>query len=71
MAIKQKPLTSAEVLEEVEWLMRNGMPIEDIPAAVGKSVSAISKASWRAGNSYISKPFNALYMRMRADKGKK
>jgi hypothetical protein len=71
MAVKQKPMTSAEVLEEVEWLMQNGMPIRDIPAAVGKSASAINKAAWRAGNSYVSKPFDALQQRIRREQGQK
>lgn len=71
MTVKQRPMKSAEVLEEVEWLMRNGMPIRDIPEAVGKSAAAIAKASQRAGNSYISQPFDGLQKRIRREEAQK
>jgi hypothetical protein len=71
MSVKQRRMTSAEVLEEVEWLMDNGMPLRDIPDAVQRSASAIAKAAWRAGNERVSQPFGALQKRIRHERGMK
>lgn len=46
-----------ELLEEVEWQLSFGMHPIFISETLKKSVGAIHKAAWRAGNATVEKHF--------------
>jgi len=45
----KKPLESAEIVSEYEWLRANGMGPVFACEALGKSVGALSRMMWRVG----------------------
>jgi hypothetical protein len=56
-AVKQAPMTGAEVLDEVEWLLDGGMHPKVIAAQLGRKVTSIHKLAWKHGNERVHAAF--------------
>lgn len=56
--MKQKRLSSQELIDEIEWLIKGNVSEFLIPSMVRKSRAAIEKALYRAGRNDLSKLFS-------------
>jgi len=66
-------LRSAEVAEEVAWLMEGGMSAIYVCSAMGRTPDGIYKALWRAGRKDLMGEFSPLIRegRVRRERGQK
>lgn len=66
-----KNMPQDELLAEVEWQLSFGMHPLYISETMQKSVSAINKAAYRAGNKRVAMSFNAYDSELRAKRKRK
>lgn len=64
--ITQKPMRPDEYIAEAEWLFEAGLDAEYVCDALQISASALSKAAWRRGNTFVYQRANALHGRERS-----
>ena len=66
-----KQMPQDELLAEVEWQLSFGMHPLYISEQMQKSVSAINKAAWRAGNQRVALSFNPYECEQRSKRKRK
>ena len=55
----------AAMIEDVEWLLSDGVDPEQVAARVGSNVQAIARRLYRAGRHDLARPFERLAQQRR------
>jgi hypothetical protein len=53
-------MSTAEIIEEVDWLLGGGMTPFQVAEALERSPGALFKAAWRAGRKDLSTMFGKM-----------